>query len=200
MPKNKLNDIRISDFRERPNIALIQKSATFGIILVFDTCEHVRNVLLIIRGLETLESQIVSLMKSKPSLVVTPPSGSSTPASRLVAMLQVISLGVGMQLLSGPSVLNPSSNKQLVQYMFPTYCCCAAFQVFVCFPTQDLAVFRRHLKKNVLLLSLVNGFEKKIFLPIHRCCHLYLFTIYLCIEIIMKYTYLSLIFIFDSLL
>ena len=67
MPKNKLNDIRISDFRERPNIALIPKSATFGIILVFDTCEHVRNVLLIIRGRETLESQIVSLMKSKTS-------------------------------------------------------------------------------------------------------------------------------------
>ena len=67
MPKNKLNDIRISDFRERPNIALIQKSATFGIIMVFDTCEHVRNVLLIIRGQETLESQIVLLMKSKTS-------------------------------------------------------------------------------------------------------------------------------------
>ena len=67
MPKNKLNDIRISDFRERPNIALIQKSATFGIIMVFDTCEHVKNVLLIIHGQETLESQIVLLMKSKTS-------------------------------------------------------------------------------------------------------------------------------------
>ena len=67
MPKNKLNDIRISDFRERPNIALIQKSATFGIIMVFVTCEHVRNALLIIRGQETLESQIVSLIKSKTS-------------------------------------------------------------------------------------------------------------------------------------
>ena len=52
-----------------------------------------------------------------------------------------------MHLLSGPSVLNPSSNKQLVLSMLPTYCCCAAFKVFVCFPTQSLAVLRRHFKK-----------------------------------------------------
>ena len=76
-------------FRRSASIVWIPKCATFGIILVFVTCELVRNVLLIIRGQETLESQIVSLMKSKTSLVVTPPSGSSTPASRLVAVLQL---------------------------------------------------------------------------------------------------------------
>ena len=76
-------------FRRSVNIVWIPKSATFGIILVFVTCELVRNVLLIIRGREILESQIVLLMKSKTSLVVMPPPGSSTPASRLVAVLQV---------------------------------------------------------------------------------------------------------------
>ena len=36
-----------------------------------------------------------------------------------------------------------------------------------------------------------------ILLPIHRRCHLYLSIIYLCIEIIMKYTYLPTVYTFD---
>ena len=68
-------------FRRSASIVWIPKCATFGIILVFVTCELVRNVLLIIRGRETLESQIVSQMKSKTSLVVTPPSVLHQPTA-----------------------------------------------------------------------------------------------------------------------